>query len=68
MTHLIYHSLDKDLDVRSVFLDIFKAFDKERHDGLIFKLCKIEILGKKHMVLPISSKTFFKSHKLQCCF
>ena len=39
---------NKGLDVRSVFLDIFKAFDKERHDGLIFKLFKIEILGKKH--------------------
>lgn len=59
MTHLIYHSLYKDLDVRSVFLDIFKAFDKERHDGLIFKLCKIEILGKKHMVLTNIQQDFF---------
>ena len=59
MTHLIYHSLDEDLDVRSVFLDIFKAFDKERHDGLIFKLCKIEILGKKHMVLTNIQQDFF---------
>ena len=28
ITHEIYRSLDEDLEVRSVFLDISKAFDK----------------------------------------
>ena len=38
ITHKIYQSFDEDLDVRSVFLDISKAFDKVWHDGIIFKL------------------------------
>ena len=38
ITHDIYSSLDKGLEVRSVFLDISKAFDKVWHDGIIFKL------------------------------
>ena len=37
ITHDIYSSLDKGLEVRSVFLDISKAFDKVWHDGIIFK-------------------------------
>ena len=35
----------KFLEVRAVFLDISKAFDKERHDGLIFKLKQNSISG-----------------------
>ena len=38
ITHKIYQSFDEGFDVGSVFLDIFKAFDKVWHDGLIFKL------------------------------
>ena len=38
ITHEIYESLGVRLEVRSVFLDISKAFDKVRHDGIIFKL------------------------------
>ena len=38
ITHEIYSSFDEGLEVRSVFLDISKAFDKVRHDGIIFKL------------------------------
>ena len=37
-THEIYQSFDGGFDLRSVFLDISKAFDKVWHDGLIFKL------------------------------
>ena len=38
ITHEIYSSFDEGLEVRSVFLDISKAFDKVWHDGIIFKL------------------------------
>ena len=38
ITHEIYKSFDDGLEVRSVFLDISKAFDKVWHEGVIFKL------------------------------
>ena len=43
----IHRSLDKkdSLEVRAVFLDISKAFDKVWHDGLIFKLKQNGIEG-----------------------
>ena len=40
ITHKISTSFDNGLEVRSVFLDISKAFDKVWHEGLIFKLKK----------------------------
>ena len=38
ITHEIYKSFDDQFDVRSVFLDISKVFDKVWHEGIIFKL------------------------------
>ena len=38
VTHEIYSSFDDGFEVRSVFLDISKAFDKVWHEGMIFKL------------------------------
>ena len=38
MTNEIYWSSDDGFEVRSAFLDIFKAFDKVWHEGIIFKL------------------------------
>ena len=38
ITHDIYQSLDQGYEVRRVFLDISKAFDKVWHKGLIHKL------------------------------
>ena len=38
ITHNIYKAFDSGHEVRAVFLDISKAFDRVWHEGLIFKL------------------------------
>ena len=38
ITHEIYDSMNEDYEIRSVFLDISKAFEKVWHEGLVFKL------------------------------
>ena len=38
ITHEIYQSFDDGFEVRGVFLDISKSFDKVWHNGLIYKL------------------------------
>ena len=47
VTHEIYNAFDcnPSLEVRGVFLDISKAFDKVWHDGLIYKLKRNGING-----------------------
>ena len=46
ITHEIYKLSDDGFDVRSVFLDISKAFNKVWHEGIIFKLKQNGISGK----------------------
>ena len=43
--HEIYKSFDVGREVKNIFLDISKAFDKLWHAGIIYKLTKNEILG-----------------------
>ena len=45
ITHDIYQSLDQSYEVRGVFLDILKAFDKVWHKGLLYKLAQNGING-----------------------
>ena len=45
ITHDIYQSLDNGFEVRVVFLDISKAFDKVWHKGLIYKLKQNRVAG-----------------------
>ena len=42
IVHTIYHTLEQGKEVRMVFLDISKAFDKVWHKGLLYKL---EVIG-----------------------
>jgi len=43
IVHLIYKALDSGHDVRMVFLDMSKAFDRVWHKGLLFKLHELGI-------------------------
>ena len=45
INHEILNAFDKGLEVRGIFLDVSKAFDKVWHDGLIFKLRQNGISG-----------------------
>ena len=51
ITHDIFTSFDNGLEVRGVFLDISKAFDKVWHDGLIYKLKQNGIKDKLRCIL-----------------
>ena len=51
ITHKICKSFDGGFEVRGVFLDISKAFNKVWHKGIIFKLTQNGILGKLLSVL-----------------
>lgn len=44
--HTIIENLDKGKEIKFIFCDISKAFDKVWHDGLLFKLKKYGISGK----------------------
>ena len=45
ITHEIYQSFDDEFEVRGVFLEISKAFDKVWHNGLIYKLKENRVAG-----------------------
>ena len=53
ITHEIFETFDcnSTLEVRSVFLDISKAFDKVWHEGLLFKLRSMGISGELYNLL-----------------
>ena len=53
ITHEIFESFDcnPSLEVRSVFLDISKAFDKVWHKGLLYKLKSMAISGELYELI-----------------
>ena len=53
ITHEIFETFDcnPSLEVRSVFLDISKAFDKVWHEGLLYKLKSMGISGELYNLL-----------------
>ena len=58
ITHNIYKSFDDGYEVKGVFLDISKAFDKVWHDSLIFKLQEKAILDKQRVVFNGQSSSW----------
>ena len=64
VTHEAYSSFDDGFEVRSVFLDISKVFDKVWHEGIIFKLQQNGISGD---LLNISSD-FLRNRKQRVTF
>ena len=59
--HVFSKALDAKKDVRIVFCDVSKAFDRVWHEGLLYKLAKIGIGGK----LLEFCKNFLSDHS-QC--
>ena len=61
ITHTIFQAFDCNppLDVRSVYLDISKAFDRVWHDGLIHKLKRCGVSGQFLSLI----KSFLKDRK-----
>ena len=61
ITHTIFEAFDCNppLDVRSVYLDISKAFDRVWHDGLIYKLKRCGVSGQLLSLI----KSFLKNRK-----
>ena len=53
ITHEVFQAFDCNptLEVRSVFLDVSKAFDKVWHEGLLYKLKSMGISGELHKLL-----------------
>ena len=46
IVHKIYEALERDNEIRAVFLDISKAFDRVWHRGLLAKLCNLGVEGQ----------------------
>ena len=53
ITHEMFEAFDCNplFEVRSVFLDISKAFDKVLHEGLLYKLKSMDISGELYDLL-----------------
>ena len=53
ITHEIFEAFDcnPSLEIRSVFLEISKAFDKVWHEGLLYKLKSMGISGELYNLL-----------------
>ena len=64
ITHEIYKYFGEGLEVKSVFLDVSKGFDKVWHDGVIYKLTQSRISGNLLNLL----EDFLKAKKTTCSY
>ena len=55
ITREIFKAFDANplLDVRGIFLDLWKAFDRARHDGLMYKLKSLGIRGNYYGLIHL---------------
>lgn len=62
ITHEIFDTFDCNpaLQVRSVFLDILKAFDNIWHQGLLYNLESMVILGELYIFLKTTNQVDYK--------
>ena len=60
VTQEIFKNFGEDHEVRGVFLDIWKAFDKVWHDGIIFKLPQNGISGNLLKLVRVFSSERIK--------
>ena len=65
IAHEIYEYFDVGLEVKSVFLDVSKGFDKVWHDGVIYKLTQSRISGNLQNILEdfLKAKKTTRSHQ-----
>ena len=63
ITYGIYHCFDEGIETKAIFSDIFKAFDKGWHKGLIYKLHQYGFTGNLFTLL-----TDFLSNRKQGVF
>ena len=70
INHEILSAFDMGLEVRGIFLDISKAFDKIWHDGLIFKLPQNRFYGEIINILEefLSDRKQSSKNHLQSAF
>ena len=64
INHKILNTFVKGLEVRGIFLDVSKAFDKVWHDGLTFKLRQNGISGDINNIL----RDFLRNRKQRVHF
>ena len=64
ITHKIYRLMDEGYEIRGVFLDLMKGFDKVWREGLVFKLKQNGMSGNLVNIL----KDFIKNRKQRVIF
>jgi hypothetical protein len=65
IANMFSKALDEGKEIRVICFDISKAFDREWHRGILFKLKKIEIVGDLLLTICLTSFETFASLNLK---